>query len=93
MITVDKIGQIRRAFFERHLPIKEIVRTLSVSRATVRKVIRGKATEFRYESGLAVQQFQIDWRVMFSPTISMCVGGLGRDQLDGWVKVVVSRRL
>ena len=51
MITVDKIGQIRRAFFERHLPIKEIVRTLSVSRATVRKVIRGKATEFRYEVG------------------------------------------
>ena len=43
MITVDKIGQIRRAFFERHLPIKEIVRTLSVSRATVRKVIRGTA--------------------------------------------------
>jgi DNA invertase Pin-like site-specific DNA recombinase len=41
MIGVDKIGQIRRAFFERHLPIKEIVRTLSVSRATVRKVIRG----------------------------------------------------
>jgi hypothetical protein len=43
--------------------------------------------------GLGHQQFQIDWRVMFSPTISMCVGGLGRDQLDGWVKVVVSRRL
>ena len=38
-MAVDKIGQIRRAFFERHLPIKEIVRTLSVSRATVRKVI------------------------------------------------------
>ena len=52
MITVDKIGQIRRAFFERHLPIKEIVRTLSVSRATVRKVIRGTATEFRYERGV-----------------------------------------
>jgi hypothetical protein len=30
MISVDKIGQIRRAFFERHLPIKEIVRTLSL---------------------------------------------------------------
>jgi transposase len=52
MIAVDKIGEIRRAFFERHLPIKEIVRTLSVSRATVRKVIRGKATEFRYERGV-----------------------------------------
>jgi hypothetical protein len=34
------------------LPIKEIVRTLSVSRATVREVIRGKATEFRYERGI-----------------------------------------
>jgi hypothetical protein len=34
MIGVDKIGQIRRAFFERHLPIKEIVRTLSLSRPT-----------------------------------------------------------
>jgi transposase len=52
MIGVDKIGQIRRAFFEQHLPIKEIVRTLLVSRATVRKVIRGKATEFRYERGV-----------------------------------------
>ena len=39
MIGVDRIGEIRRAFFERHLPIKEIVRTLSVSRATVRKVV------------------------------------------------------
>ena len=52
MIVVDKIGQIRRAFFERHLPIKEIVRTLSVSRATVRKVVRGTSTEFRYERGV-----------------------------------------
>ena len=52
MIGVDKIGEIRRAFFERHMPIKEIVRSLSVSRATVRKVIRGKATEFRYERGV-----------------------------------------
>ena len=48
MIGVDKIGEIRRAYLERRLPIKEIVRTLSVSRATVRKVIRGKATEFKY---------------------------------------------
>jgi hypothetical protein len=29
LITVNKIVQIRRAFFERHLPIKEIVRMLS----------------------------------------------------------------
>src|SRR5271163_4157239 len=52
MIAVDVIGQIRRAYFEQQRPIKEIVRTLSVSRATVRKVIRGHATEFKYERGV-----------------------------------------
>ena len=44
MIGVDKIGEIRRAYFEERRPIKEIVRTLSVSRATVRNVVRGGAT-------------------------------------------------
>jgi len=38
MIGVDLIGQIRRAYFEQQRSIKEIVRTLLVSRATVRKV-------------------------------------------------------
>src|SRR5260221_11408047 len=52
MIGVDLIGAIRRAYFEQHRPIKEIVRTLSVSRATVRKVIRGQTTEFKYERGV-----------------------------------------
>ncbi len=51
MIGVDIIGQIRRAYFERHRPIKEIQRTLSVSRSTVRKVIRGEMTEFKYRRG------------------------------------------
>jgi hypothetical protein len=40
MIGVDLIGQIRRAYFEQQRSIKEIVRTLLVSLATVRKVIR-----------------------------------------------------
>ena len=44
MMSVDLIGQIRRAYFEQGRSIKEIVRTLSVSRATVRKVIRGQET-------------------------------------------------
>ncbi len=48
MIGVDKIGEIRRAYFEQGRSIKEIVRTLSTSRATVRKVIRGHKTEFKY---------------------------------------------
>ena len=53
MIIVDMIGQIRRAYFEQQWPIKKIVRTLSVSRATVRKVIRGHETEFKYERGVS----------------------------------------
>ena len=52
MIGVDIIGEIRRAYFEQQRPIKEIVRRLSVSRATVRKVIRSQATEFKYERGV-----------------------------------------
>jgi transposase len=52
MMSVDVIGNVRRAYFEQHLPIKEIVRTLSVSRATVRKVIRSHRTEFKYERGV-----------------------------------------
>jgi transposase len=52
MIGVDMIGRIRRASFEQHRPIKEIVRTLAVSRATVRKVVRSRATEFKYERGV-----------------------------------------
>ena len=48
MVGVDKIGEIRRAYFAQERPIKEIGRTLSVSRATVRKIIRGHQTEFKY---------------------------------------------
>ena len=46
MIGVDLICDIRRAYFEQQRPIKEIVRTLSVSRATVRRVIRSQKTAF-----------------------------------------------
>jgi transposase len=61
MIGVDKIGQIRRAYFEQHRAIKEIVRTLSVSRATVRKVIRGQKTEFKYVRGVQPTPKLGDW--------------------------------
>ena len=52
MMSVDVIGNVRRAYFEQRLPIKEIVRTLSVSRATVRKIIRSHKTEFKYARGV-----------------------------------------
>jgi transposase len=61
MIGVDLIGQIRRAYFDQHRPIKEIVRTLSVSRATVRKVVRGHATEFKYARGVQPTPKLGDW--------------------------------
>ena len=61
MIGVDQIGQIRRAYFEQGCPIREIVRTLSVSRATVRKVIRGHETEFKYARGVQPLPKLGDW--------------------------------
>ena len=66
MIGVDQIGQIRRAYFEQQRPIKEIVRTLSVSRATVRKVIRGRATEFKYERGVQPAPKLGEWVAVLS---------------------------
>ena len=63
MISVDLIGQIQHAYFEQGRPIKEIVRTLSVSRATVRKVIRSEeTTEFSYTArnrGLLWMRFDV----------------------------------
>src|SRR5665213_4528036 len=61
MIGVDKIGDIRRAYFEQHRPIKEIVRTLSVSRATVRKIIRSHKTEHKYERDVQPTPKLGDW--------------------------------
>ena len=43
------IGQIRRAFHDQRQGIKTIARDLGVSRGTVRKVVRGDDTEFKYE--------------------------------------------
>ena len=41
MVGVDQIGEMRRACFEHGRPIQSIVRTLSVSRVTVRNVVLG----------------------------------------------------
>jgi len=66
MIGVDIIGQIRRAYFEQGRPIKEIVRTLRVSRATVRKVIRSQAIEFKYERGVQPAPKLGEWVAVLS---------------------------
>jgi transposase len=48
MLVVETIGRIRREHFAKGKSIKEIVRELKVSRNTVRKVLRSKATAFEY---------------------------------------------
>ena len=49
MLTVETIAKIRRYYFVEGRSIKEITRTLRLSRNTVRTVIRSDATEHRYE--------------------------------------------
>jgi hypothetical protein len=49
MLIVETIAKIRCAFFVQGKPIKAICRELGLSRKVVRKVLRSKATEFRYE--------------------------------------------
>ena len=49
MKSVDTIARVRREFFVRKRPIKEIARELHVSRNTVRKILRSEETAFTYE--------------------------------------------
>jgi transposase len=49
MLIVETVARIRREFFVKGKSIKEIVRSLGVSRNTVRKVLRSGETAFAYE--------------------------------------------
>jgi transposase len=48
MLTVETIGRVRREHY-RGKSIKEICRSLRLSRNTVRKILRSKATTFEYD--------------------------------------------
>ena len=48
MVTVDTIGRIRRAYFVGKQSIREISRSLKVSRKSVRKALRAPEREFHY---------------------------------------------
>ena len=54
-------GGANRAFTDQERTIKEIVPTLSVSRATVRKVIRGHKTEFKYARAVQPSPKLAEW--------------------------------
>ena len=49
MLVVETIARIRREYFVKGKPIKEIVRDVKVSGNTVRKVICSQATAFTYD--------------------------------------------
>jgi hypothetical protein len=49
MLVVETVARIRREFYVKGKSIKEIVRSLGVSRNTVRKVLRSGETAFAYE--------------------------------------------
>ena len=55
MLTVDTIGRIRREYFVGKKTIREISRSLKVSRKVIRKAIRPPATEFAYVRKRQVQ--------------------------------------
>ncbi|HSF77253.1 MAG TPA: IS21 family transposase [Steroidobacteraceae bacterium] len=62
MLVVETIARIRREYFVKKKPIKEIVRDVKVSRNTVRKVIRSEATAFSYDRGVQPMPKLGPWR-------------------------------
>ena len=62
MKGVDTIARVRREFFVRGRPIKEIARELHISRNTVRKIVRSGETAFAYERGVQPQPRLGRWR-------------------------------
>jgi transposase len=81
MKGVDTISRIRREFFVRGKPIKEIVRELHVSRNTVRKVLRTGATEFRYERGRQPLPKLGPWREALEALLLANEGKAARERL------------
>lgn len=62
MKGVDTIARVRREFFVRGRPIKEIARELHISRNTVRKILRSGETTFSYERSVQPQPRLGRWR-------------------------------
>jgi transcriptional regulator with XRE-family HTH domain len=49
MLLVETVAKVRRLRFVQGLAIKAICRELGLSRKVMRKVLRSRATAFRYE--------------------------------------------
>jgi transposase len=81
MKGVDTIARIRREHFVGGKSIKEICRTLHVSRNTVRKVLRTGSTEFEYERGEQPRPKLGAWRQQLDHLLSNNLGKATREQL------------
>ena len=81
MLVVETIAKIRRAYFVQKKPIKAICREFRVSRKVVRKVIRSRATEFRYERGRKPLPRIDPWRDQLDGLLLENAGKPAREQL------------
>jgi len=62
MKGVDTIARVRREYFLRGRPIREIARELHLSRNTVRRILRSGATVFEDERAVQPQPKLGQWR-------------------------------
>src|SRR4051794_8880609 len=81
MLVVETIGRIRREHFVRGKSIKEIVRTLKVSRNTVRKVLRSGATSFEYMRVVQPRPKLGSWHADLDGMLSANEGKPARERL------------
>ena len=84
MLVVETIAKIRRAYFAQKKSIKEICRTLHVSRKVVRKVIRSEATEFHYEREKQPLPKIGPWREQLDALLLENDGKPARERLTFW---------
>src|SRR4029077_1604266 len=81
MLVVETIAKIRRAYFAQKKPIKAICREFRLSRKVVRKVIRSRATEFRYERGRQPLPRIDPWRDQLDGLLLANEGKAARERL------------
>ena len=81
MKGVDTVARIRREFFIRGRPIKEIVRELHVSRNTVRKVVRSGSTALTYERDVQPLPKLGQWRADLDRLLLTNAGKGSRERL------------
>ena len=87
-LSPDRRGQmIRREFFVKKKPIKEIVRDVKVSRNTVRKVIRSGATAFSYDRRVQPRRKLGAWTAELERMLAANDAGERRERCGGSTRI------